>query len=135
MSLPALRRQWYAETHGVSDHSWYRLLDLWLGRPAVRLASKRAAPRVQSVVHQLIGLQKRIEAADGPIVSELHPRYIEGDGFLCTHHPQYFSRWHVANLTVRVDEAPYQPRAGEPVDFGTRSSDPFQNGSFTTVKC
>src|SRR5450631_3346116 len=135
MSLTAIRRQWYAESHGVSGRSWYRLLDWWLGRRAVSLAPKRATPCVQRRVHQyadlqqcliirnvgtepqgyrlqigclrrlikcvgvgrahdhrelvqcrilsLIGLEKRIEAAEGPLVSEVHPRYIKGGMTSC----------------------------------------------------
>src|ERR1700730_7248064 len=86
--------------------------------------------RIQGWILKLIDLQKCIEAAERPLVGKFHARYIEGDRVLLARHLQYFSRRHVEDLAVCVDEAPYQSRAGESIDLGALPGNPFHKGSY-----
>src|SRR5439155_26994819 len=76
-------------------------------------------------IAQVVFGEKRVEAAQRPVVAEAHALHVERDGPALLRDALNVVGWHEEKIGLAVDEATYQPRAGDAVDLGTLSCDPF----------
>ena len=66
-------------------------------------------------------------------MGELHPRHVEGDRALACGDRQHLGGRYIMDLRILIDEAADEPRAGQPIDLGTLTGDPFHGFSFLVL--
>jgi hypothetical protein len=77
---------------------------------------------------QVVVLDQDLEGAEAVAVVVAGAGSVEAVGPLCGGDVEHLLLGHVEDLGARVDEAPDEPRAGDPVGLGTGTGNPFHDG-------